>query len=109
MNVDDVGWTSAPDTPMTGAVRPEEAILHPVRLAVFCAVVERHGFTRAAEALALTQSTVSNHVQALERVVGSPLFDRRRRGAQLTEVGQAVYEFAVTVRRELVALHARIS
>jgi DNA-binding transcriptional LysR family regulator len=42
-------------------------------------------------------------------VLGSRLFDRRRRGAQLTEVGQAAYEFAVTMQREVIALRARIS
>src|SRR5262249_27308100 len=54
-------------------------------------------------------SSVSGHVQMLEQALGSPLFDRRRRGAQLTEVGQAVYESAVTIRREVSALRARIS
>jgi DNA-binding transcriptional LysR family regulator len=106
---DDSGRTQVGDIGRTAAVRPDDAVLNPVRLTVFCTVVDRGGFTRAAEALALTQSTVSGHIQALEQVLGSPLFDRRRRGAQLTEVGQAVYEFAVTTRREVDALRARIS
>jgi DNA-binding transcriptional LysR family regulator len=102
------------DTPTLAAagpamdVRPDDGVLNPVRLAVFCAVVDRGGFTRAAETLALTHSTVSGHIQVLEQALGSPLFDRRRRGAQLTEVGRAVHEFAVTMRREVVALRARI-
>jgi DNA-binding transcriptional LysR family regulator len=109
MNVHDLDGAAASGPAQSDTVRADEVVLNPVRLAVFCAVVERRSFTRAAEALALTQSTVSNHIHTLEQVLGSQLFDRRRRGAQLTEVGQAVYEFAVTMRREVVALRARIS
>ena len=99
----------ADDGGVTGGVQPDDAALNPVRLAAFCAVVERRGFTRAAEALSLTQSTVSGHIQLLEQALGSPLFDRRRHGGQLTEVGEAVYAFAVTMRREVVVLRARIN
>jgi DNA-binding transcriptional LysR family regulator len=109
MNIYDMDQMAPGGWPAAGSARPDEVVLNPVRLAVFCAVVERRGFTRAAEALALTQSTVSSHIQTLEQVLGSPLFDRGRRGGQLTEAGQAVYEFAVTMRREVVALRARLS
>jgi DNA-binding transcriptional LysR family regulator len=105
---DTPGQALAGARPTTEA-QPEDLALNPVRLAVFRTVVERHGFTRAAEALYLTQSTVSDHIRVLEELFGSPLFDRRRRGAQLTEVGQAVYAFAVTMQRELGALRAQIS
>jgi DNA-binding transcriptional LysR family regulator len=106
---DDIAGVVPDDQIPTGGVQAEDVVLNPVRLATFCAVVERRGFTRAAEAVALTQSTVSGHIRVLEQAVGSPLFERRRHGAQLTEVGEAVYEFAVTLRREVVALRARIS
>jgi hypothetical protein len=43
-----------------------DSVLHPVRLAVFCTVVERRSFNRAAEALCVTPSAVSLHVRALE-------------------------------------------
>src|SRR5215208_2548711 len=109
MNVHDSAQAAVSDRQSSGGVRADEVALNPVRLAIFCAVVERRSFTRAAEALGLTQSTVSNHIQTLEQVLGSRLFDRRHRGAQLTEVGQVVYEFAVTMRREVVGLRARIS
>ncbi len=89
--------------------RPDDVVLNPVRLAVFRMVVERRGFTRAAEALSLTQSTVSDHIRLLEAAIGSPVFDRTRRGGQLTEVGQAVYDFALTLQQELTALQARVS
>ncbi len=89
--------------------RPEAVVLNLARLAVFCSVVERRNFSQAADELSVTQPTVSQHVRALEQVFGTPLFDRRRRGAQLTEAGQAVYDFAVTMRREVDALWARLS
>lgn len=47
-------------------------------------------FERAAERLNTTQSAVSKRVQELELSIGQPLFDRRQRGARLTEVGEHV-------------------
>jgi len=40
------------------------------RLEVFCRVVDLQSFTKAAEAVYLTQPTVSEHVRALEEMVG---------------------------------------
>ena len=60
------------------------------RLRAFVAVVERGGFTRAAESLGVTQPTVSTLVAALERRVGTPLLDRSRTGVQLTAAGAAL-------------------
>ncbi|MBX5492762.1 MAG: LysR family transcriptional regulator [Chloroflexi bacterium] len=91
------------------AIRPSDVALNPVRLLVFCTVVERGSFRRAADELCLAQPTVSGHIHVLEELFGAPLFDRRRRGAQLTEAGRAVYDFAVSVRRELTALRAHLS
>jgi len=106
---DDIGDVAPDAEGATGGIEAKDVVLNPVRLAVFCAVVERRGFTRAAEALALTQSTVSGHIRVLEQALGSPLFERRRHGARLTEVGEAVYEFAVTLRQAVVGLRAQIS
>jgi DNA-binding transcriptional LysR family regulator len=47
-------------------------------------------FERAAERLNTTQSAVSKRVQELELSIGEPIFDRRQRGARLTEVGEHV-------------------
>ncbi len=60
------------------------------RLRAFVAVVERGGFTRAAESLGVTQPTVSTLVSALERRVGTPLVERSRAGAQPTAAGAAL-------------------
>ena len=58
------------------------------QLEIFVAVAETGSFSRAAESVLLTQSTVSQHVAALENEVGVRLFDRTGRGAELTEAGQ---------------------
>jgi LysR family glycine cleavage system transcriptional activator len=51
----------------------------------------RHGkFTRAADELCVTQGAVSRHVSGLERWLGIRLFERTRRGIELTPKG-AVY------------------
>lgn len=89
-------------------VRPEDVVLNPVRLAVFCKVVELASFARAAEELAVTPAAVSTHVRMLEALWGVRLMDRRRRGAHLTEAGEALYAHAVTVLGSLAALHARV-
>ena len=62
------------------------------QLESFVATVEHSGFTAAAAALYLTQSTVSAHVSALEQTLGVPLLVRgARRPVTLTPEGQNVY------------------
>jgi DNA-binding transcriptional LysR family regulator len=51
--------------------------------------VARHGsFTAAANALLISQSALSRHVIALERLLGVPLFDRKPHALSLTKAGQ---------------------
>lgn len=64
------------------------------QLEVFAAVAETGSFSRAAEEVLLTQSTVSQHVAALESEMGVRLFDRTGRGAELTEAGQLFHRHA---------------
>lgn len=71
--------------------------LHLLRL--FAAVVEHSGFSRAADALFVTQSAVSKGVRELERQLDLALFDRGstdggRRGVRLTDAGEALYRHA---------------
>jgi DNA-binding transcriptional LysR family regulator len=58
------------------------------QLKIFVAVAERQHITRAAEALALTQSAVSASIAALEARHGTNLFDRVGRGITLTTAGE---------------------
>jgi len=64
------------------------------RLEVFCRVVELKSFTRAAEAVLLTQPTVSENIRLLEETVGEKLLDRLGREALPTPAGQILYEYA---------------
>jgi DNA-binding transcriptional LysR family regulator len=64
------------------------------RLEVFVKVAELRSFSRAAEALFLTQPTVSEHVRALEEDLGVQLLDRLGRGAVPTRAGELLLEYA---------------
>lgn len=60
------------------------------RLEVFRAVAGELSFTRAALALHLSQSAVSQHVATLEAELGGRLFERSRRRVALTARGAAL-------------------
>ncbi len=87
--------------------RPNVEFRH---LRVFAEVVRNGGFTRAAEVIHATQSTVSKAISQLENEVGKPLLRRHRRGIELTRVGEIVYRRAqaMLAQRDLLAdeLHA---
>ena len=63
------------------------------RLEVFCKVVELQSFTKAAEAVCLTQPTVSEHVRALEDMLGEKLVDRLGREVLPTPAGKILYQY----------------
>ena len=65
------------------------------RYEVFIKVVECGSFTKAANALYMAQSTVSNHIQQLEESLGLILFVRdMKRNISLTPDGNRIYQFA---------------
>ena len=64
------------------------------RLEIFTKVAELGSFSRAAEALFLTQPTISEHVRALEDELGVQLLDRLGRGATPTRAGQLLLGYA---------------
>jgi DNA-binding transcriptional LysR family regulator len=63
-------------------------------LVTFSKAAELSSFTGAARALRLTQAAISQRVQALEKTLGRPLFQRAGGHVQLTPEGQKLYEFA---------------
>lgn len=64
------------------------------QLAIFIEVVEHKSFTKAAEEIFLSQSTVSSHIQALEKQLNLKLFDRDGRDITLTKHGEDLYVWA---------------
>jgi DNA-binding transcriptional LysR family regulator len=72
-------------------------MLDPVLLRSFVAVARTLSFTRAADRLAVRQSTVSQHVRKLEAEVGRTLLARDTHTVALTPDGEAMLEFATTI------------
>ena len=66
--------------------------LKPLR--AFCQVARLGSVSRAAEALFLSQPAVTLQLQALERELGTPLFERIGRRFSLTREGQLLYDLA---------------
>ena len=64
------------------------------QLRAFVYTVKLGTLTRAAEALFLSQPSVSLQLQALERELGVALLERNRRRINLTDAGEALYELA---------------
>jgi LysR family transcriptional regulator, low CO2-responsive transcriptional regulator len=64
------------------------------QLEVFINVAESGSFSKGAEATFITQSTVSQHISALENEFGLKLLDRTGKGALLTEGGKLLLERA---------------
>jgi LysR family transcriptional regulator, transcriptional activator for bauABCD operon len=72
-------------------------------LRVFLVVVRSGGFTPAQAVLNISQSTVSNHVRALEERLGFRLCARGRAGFQLTKEGEKIVEAADRLLRSIEA------
>ncbi len=79
------------------------------QLKVFCEVVERKGFTRAAEALYLTQPAVSRQVQELERHFGVDLFEQIGKRIFPTEAGSILYNYAKEIFHRMDDLDVEIN
>ncbi|HKW54025.1 MAG TPA: LysR family transcriptional regulator, partial [Stellaceae bacterium] len=63
-------------------------------LAVFAAVAQAGGITRAAQRLNRVQSNVTQRVRLLEAELGVPLFQRHSRGVSLTSAGRQLLPYA---------------
>ena len=64
------------------------------QLYIFQMVASHLSFSRAAEAMEITQPAVSIQVQELEKFLGITLFHRRPRGLRITEAGDAVLAYS---------------
>jgi DNA-binding transcriptional LysR family regulator len=78
-------------------------------LRVFLAVAEAGSFTRAGEAVKLSQSAVSRQIAKLERTLGVSLFHRHPRGLVLTEQGEDFCQTVKDMSVKLATAQARIN
>lgn len=65
----------------------------------FRSIARAGGMTRAARALRISASALSEQVRELEEWLGEPLFDRRGRGLVLTDAGRLALEHAEAIHQ----------
>ncbi len=70
-------------------------------LRVFHEVASLQGFTAAETSLGINQSTISNHIKALETRLGFQLCVRGRAGFRLTDAGEKLFQSSQTLERYL--------
>src|SRR4029079_4650257 len=78
------------------------------RMRVLREVAQRRSFSAAADALAYTQSAVSQQIAALEREAGTRLVERNARGVRLTDPGRARVKRADATRARLADAEAEL-
>jgi DNA-binding transcriptional LysR family regulator len=83
-------------------------MLHLGRLRVLSEVLSRGSFSAAAEALAYTQSAVSQAVARLEAETGATLVVRDRRGVRPTAAGEALVAHAEAIFAQIEAAEAEV-
>ena len=71
------------------------------QLQIFESVAQHLSYTRASEALHLTQPAVSMQIKQLEQSVGLPLFEQLGKKVYLTEAGQEFNRYAQTISTQL--------
>ena len=77
----------------------ERSFMDTKNLTTFIYVAELRSFTKAADRLGFSQSTVSFQIKQLEKELGSQLFERINHTVHLTEKGREVLEYAHQVNR----------
>jgi len=65
------------------------------QLKSFKTIAELLSFSKAAKALNYGQSTITEHIQSLERELGAPLFNRLGKTVTITEVGETLYAHVI--------------
>lgn len=84
-------------------------MLNAQRLRVFSEVIERGSFSAAADALAYSQSAVSQAIATLEAEVGVSLIERDRRGVRATPAGAALAAHAEGILARMEAAEAELA
>ncbi len=76
------------------------------QLNIFCKVVELKSFSKAGNAVNITQPTISTHIKELENAFGCKLIDRLPKEAIPTKAGEILYSYArrmITLNEEATA------
>mgnify|MGYP001197142479 CR=1 FL=1 len=73
-------------------------------LNTFITLVEIGHFTKTAEKLFMTQPGVSQHIKKLEVQLNAPLIEKTGKQFELTDAGQKVYQYALTLQQHENAL-----
>lgn len=63
----------------------------------FAVLAETKNYWAASERLFIGQSSLSKHIQTLEKQLGAPLFDRTTRKVELTEFGRLMLPYAQSI------------
>lgn len=71
------------------------------QIEAFVQVSNHNSFSRAAEALQLTQPSITARIQALERELGEELFERGGRGVRLTDAGRVFLPYVERILQQL--------
>lgn len=77
-------------------------------LKYFITLVNCKSFTRASEALFVTQPTITKALKSLERTYGEPLIFRNGRDISLTDAGKVIFEHAESVLLQLEAMEVKL-
>lgn len=79
------------------------------QLRIFHAVCQARSFTRAAEAVHLTQPGVSKHIRQIEEYFGEPMFDRLGKKVALTAAGEVLFEATQGIMDSVATAEQRIA
>ncbi|MDE7434325.1 MAG: LysR family transcriptional regulator [Lachnospiraceae bacterium] len=66
----------------------------------FQAVIRHNNFSQAAYECNISQSAISQQIQALERELGFPLLERKKRRFELTPAGEFFYKKSLVLVAE---------
>ncbi len=82
--------------------------MNPRHIEFVVAVADHRSFTRAAEAVRVSQPSLSHAISEIEQQLGTPLFHRMGRSVWLTSAGDAFVESARLVLHDLSVLQASV-
>ena len=78
------------------------------RIDTFLAVCQYMNYTKAAEALSITQPAVTQHIHYLEEHFGVKLFQFQGKRPVLTEAGQLLRDAATTLKHDEIYLREKL-